>query len=61
MGGNNMPSFKCKDLGMNCPFETTAKTEEELLKKIAEHASKVHNMKTISPDMMAKIKKAIKK
>lgn len=56
-----MPSFKCKDLGMNCPFEATAKTEEDLLKKTVEHASKAHNMKTISLDMMAKVKKAIKK
>lgn len=56
-----MPSFKCKDVGMACTFETTAKTEEELMKKISEHASKAHNMKTISPDMMAKVKKAIKK
>jgi predicted small metal-binding protein len=46
---------------MNCPFEATAKTEDELMKKISEHAGKVHNMKTISPDMMTKIKKAIKK
>jgi predicted small metal-binding protein len=60
-GRKYMPSFKCKDVGMNCPFEAKAKTEEELLKKIAEHASKVHNMKTISPDMMTKVKKAIKK
>jgi len=46
---------------MNCPFEATARTEEELMKKIAEHAATAHNMKTISPDMMAKVKKAIKK
>ena len=56
-----MPSFKCKDTGMSCSFETTAKTEDELMKKIAEHAGKVHNMKTIPPDVMGKVKKAIKK
>ena len=57
-----MPSFKCKDLGMKCNFEATAKTEEELMKKITEHAAKVHNMKApFQPDMMAKVKKAIKK
>jgi predicted small metal-binding protein len=47
---------------MDCPFEASAATEEELMKKIAEHASKVHNMKPPFPaDMMEKIKKAIKK
>lgn len=60
-GGVIMPSFKCKDTGMKCEFEATAKTEDELMKKIAEHASKAHKMKTIPPDVMAKVKKAIKK
>jgi len=47
---------------MNCKFEATAKTEEELMKKITDHAAKVHNMKApFAPDMMAKVKKAIKK
>ena len=56
-----MPSFKCKDTGMSCGFEATAKNEDELMKKIVEHAGKAHNMKTISPDVMDKVKKAIKK
>ena len=56
-----MSSFKCKDIGMSCGFEATAKTEDELMKKIAEHASKAHNMKTIPADVMSKVKKAIKK
>jgi len=56
-----MPSFRCRDIGMRCEFETTAKTEDELMKKIAEHARKAHNMETIPPDVMAKVKKAIKK
>jgi predicted small metal-binding protein len=46
---------------MVCPFEASAATEEELMKKISEHAEKVHNMKPPLPaDMMEKIKKAIK-
>jgi len=56
-----MPSFKCRDIGMKCAFEATAKTEDELMKKIAEHAGKAHNMKMIPPDLIGKVKKAIKK
>jgi predicted small metal-binding protein len=56
-----MPSFACKDLGMKCDWKVTGKTEGEIMPKIAEHAAKVHNMKTIPPDMMEKVKKAIKK
>ena len=56
-----MPSFKCRDIGMACNFEASAKTEAELMTKITEHASKVHNLKQMSPEMMEKVKKAIKK
>jgi predicted small metal-binding protein len=56
-----MPSFACKDIGMDCKFETTAPTEAELMKKIAAHAMSAHQMVTIPPDVMAKVKAAIKK
>lgn len=56
-----MPSFKCKDLGMNCGFETTAANEMELMKNITQHAMTAHQIMSIAPDMMAKIKSAIQK
>jgi predicted small metal-binding protein len=56
-----MPSFKCSDTGMTCPFETSADTEEELMGKIARHAKEAHGMDPVSPEMMEKVKKAIKK
>jgi predicted small metal-binding protein len=60
-GEHTMPSFACKDVGMTDDWKATANTEDELLKKIKEHAGKVHNMKNITPEMMDTIKKAIKK
>jgi len=56
-----MPSFACKDIGMACEFRTSAPTEAELMKKIAEHAKSAHRMENVPPDVMAKIKQAIKK
>jgi predicted small metal-binding protein len=56
-----MPTFECKDVGMACPFKASAKTEDELMMKIGEHAAKEHGMKDVPPEMMVKIKKAIKK
>ena len=53
-------TFKCIDIGMSCSFEATGKTDAEVMKKVADHAAKAHNMKTIPPDVMTKIKKAIK-
>jgi len=55
-----MPSIKCKDVGMDCDFEATADTEDELMKKIAEHAAEVHDMKTIPPEVIEKVKRAMK-
>ena len=55
-----MPSFKCKDIRLDCPFEATAKTSAELMKMIVVHANKEHHMKSLPHDIMEKIKKAIK-
>jgi len=56
-----MPSFACKDMGMTDDWKATAKTEGELLKKIKEHAGKVHNIKDMTPEMVEQVKKVIKK
>lgn len=55
-----MPSFKCKDIGMDCPFEAKAWTEGSLMKKIQMHAMETHNLTEIPSDMLDKVKKAIK-
>ena len=56
-----MASFKCKDVGMKCGFEVKDENQDELMSIIALHAEKSHNMKDAPPEMMEKIKKAIKK
>lgn len=56
-----MPSYKCKDIGMQCGYEVKADSEEELMKNIAGHAERAHGMKEIPPEVMEKVKKAIKK
>lgn len=54
-----MPSFKCTDVGMDCRWTATAKTEEKLMGKIKKHAKKKHDMGTIDDNMLGKIKSAI--
>ena len=44
-----MLKFACKDLGMDCNFETTGATTEEVMKKTMAHAQVVHK------DMLAKM------
>ncbi len=52
--------FVCSDIGVDCPFEAHAETEEELMQKIAEHGRVAHGITEISPEMAEKVKKAIK-
>lgn len=55
-----MPSFKCKDIGLECPFEVSALTKGGLIRKISKHTSEVHQLGEVPADMMQKIEKAIK-
>jgi predicted small metal-binding protein len=53
-------NFKCADVGLNCAFEATANTTEQLMPKIADHARTAHGMARIPEDVLGKIKAAIK-
>jgi predicted small metal-binding protein len=58
---SEMPSFKCKDIGMKCNFEVKDENQDEMMSIIAVHADKTHKMKQATPEFTDKIKKAIKK
>jgi len=55
-----MPSFKCADIGMDCKFTAKALTKNGLMRKIEDHASDVHKITSVPPDLKAKIESAIK-
>lgn len=55
-------NFRCEDIGMNCGYEIRgASTEEELLEELKIHAKMSHNLNSIPPDVLEKIKRNIKK
>jgi predicted small metal-binding protein len=54
-------SISCKDVGTDCSFTAKAETEEELLKKVAQHAREAHGMTSIDAATLAKVKSAIKR
>ena len=49
----------CASIVPDCPFEATATTEEELLKKVAAHAAHDHGISDVTPELLAKVKAAI--
>ena len=44
-----MLKYACRDLGVDCDFETTGETVEEVTKKVFAHAQVVHK------DMLSKM------
>ena len=50
----------CGDIVAGCAFTASASTEEELLQKVVAHAAHDHGVTTVSPELAAKVKAAIK-
>jgi predicted small metal-binding protein len=53
-------SLSCRDVGSDCSFTACASTEEELFKKVKEHAKTDHNLSEIPQDLYAKARSAIR-
>ena len=56
-----MVKFNCSDTGMDCGFKIETRTEDELLKHIANHAKWAHNLDPIPSETLESVKKVIKK
>ncbi|MBI2469227.1 MAG: DUF1059 domain-containing protein [Candidatus Rokubacteria bacterium] len=52
--------IRCGDLMAGCKAVVEGKDEAEVLAKAAEHAKKDHGVTTIPPDMITKVKAAIR-
>jgi predicted small metal-binding protein len=52
--------LRCQDVGLDCEGEIRAETEEEVLRQAAEHARTTHNMTDMPPDVVAKVRAAIR-
>lgn len=52
--------ISCADVVPGCAFTAEAASEQELLKKVAAHAGHEHGLKDVSPEVLAKVKAAIK-
>jgi predicted small metal-binding protein len=50
----------CNDVVPGCRFIASAPNDEELLKKVVEHATHEHGVTDVSPELAAKLQAAIK-
>ncbi len=55
-----MKVVHCRDVGFDCDGVIRAETEQEILKQAAEHAQKAHNLKEITPEVVEKVRAAIR-
>ena len=54
-------SFRCADVGQgNCSWQTSGKSEDEVLKKVEQHAREAHNM-SMDESTRSKVKGAIRR
>ena len=52
--------LKCSDVTPGCDFEIRGNSEDEVLKKADEHAKTAHNMQSMPPDVLSKVRSAIR-
>ena len=52
--------LNCADVAPGCDFEIRGESEHDVLRKAAEHAKAEHQMESIPPEMLSKIKNAIR-
>lgn len=52
--------FACKDMGFECSFEARAKTDKDLLVKVAQHAREAHKIEKVDSEMERKVLAVVK-
>ena len=52
--------IRCRDVGIDWDFVARTETEEEILKKAAEHAATAHDMMEIPEEVLAKVRAAVR-
>ncbi len=53
--------FKCRDTGMECPYEISARKAEDLIPKIVAHEKSEHGIDEIGDDLKQRINGSIKR
>jgi predicted small metal-binding protein len=52
--------LNCRDVGVDCDFVAKGETVEDVLRECGEHARSAHGYENIPPELMDKVKAAIR-
>jgi predicted small metal-binding protein len=50
----------CRDVGFDCDGVVRAETEEEVLAQVAAHAKAVHNLETVTEEVVEKVRQVMR-
>ncbi len=50
----------CRDVGFDCDGVVRAETEEEVLAQVAAHAKAVHNLETVTDEIVEKVRQVMR-
>jgi predicted small metal-binding protein len=53
-------TLTCRDVGVDCDFQATGETEDDVLRQASEHAKTAHGFDGIPPELAEKVQAAIK-
>ena len=53
-------SISCRDVGVDCDFQATGETVEDVMQQCADHAKGAHGMDDIPPELAEKVQSAIR-
>ena len=55
-----MKVVHCRDVGFDCDGVVRAETEQEVLEQVAAHAKAVHNIETVPPEVVEKVRQVMR-
>ncbi len=55
-----LKTYTCRDVGVDCDWNTRGATEDEVMTKIQAHAAQVHPTIELTPELVGKVRGPIK-
>jgi predicted small metal-binding protein len=52
--------LRCRDVGLDCDFEASGRSDEEVMQKAAAHAARDHGITEMTPDLASRVRAAIR-
>ena len=52
--------LSCRDAGVDCDFQATGSSLDEILQLCADHGIREHNMKGFGPELYAKMRSCVR-